>query len=71
MEQGEKADNREYARVIHKLAEVCWLKGDVERNARLRDEAETIYEQLIGTGQCARLGNDREKWDYLVCLKFR
>lgn len=67
----EKSDAGEYARVIHKLAQAYELTGDVDKATALSQEADSIYQTLIETGEYTKSDDEREKWDYLICLKFR
>jgi len=47
------------------------MTGEIEKANLLNQEADGIYKTLIGTAKYTKSDEDREKWDYLVCLKFR
>ncbi|KAI1424999.1 hypothetical protein F5Y12DRAFT_796286 [Xylaria sp. FL1777] len=67
----EKTDKGEYARVIHKLAEAYAAAGNIDKATKLEREANDIYNALIATGLYTKSDYGQEKWDYLICLKFR
>ena len=67
----EKGDAGEYGRVVHKLAQVYAMMKETDKAAALGQEADGIYQSLIRTGEYTRSDDEREKWEYLVCLKFR
>ena len=35
------------------------------------NEAEDVYQKLVASGEYTRADSVQEKWDYLICLKFR
>lgn len=67
----EKPDKEEYARVIKKLSQAYVANGQTDIGRALDAEAESIYCDLIKTGEYSRSDDEKERWDYLVCLKFR
>ena len=47
------------------------MNDEVIQGNQLMTEAEDIYERLMETGLYARSEDEHERWDYLICLKFR
>ncbi len=47
------------------------MAGDANKADSLNREAHAIYQGLIETGEYTRSDDEREKWDYLICIKFR
>lgn len=66
----EKGDTREVARVMHKLSQAYERNGDANRGAVMAKEANNIHVDLFSTGKYTHAEQEPEKWDYLVCLKF-
>lgn len=64
----EKGDAGEVARVLHQLSLAYEITGEAQNYG---NEADRIYKELIATGEYARTDIGQGKWDYLVCLKFR
>jgi hypothetical protein len=71
LNEREKSDAGESARVLHKLAQAYAMAGDAEKANTLSHEADTIYQRLIETGEYSKSDDERQKWDYLICIKFR
>ncbi|KAL2833836.1 hypothetical protein BDW59DRAFT_156634 [Aspergillus cavernicola] len=67
----EKKDKGEYVRVLNKLAQAHEASGDADRGHKMREEADATYKTLIQTGEYTESDDERLKWDYLICLKFR
>ena len=57
--------------MINKLAQAYLMNDEVIQGNQLMTEAEDIYERLMETGLYARSEDEHERWDYLICLKFR
>lgn len=58
-------------RVIKKLSQAYLTNGQTDIGRALDAEAESIYRGLIKTGEYSRSDDEKERWDYMVCLKFR
>ncbi|KAL6830016.1 hypothetical protein V8C40DRAFT_263826 [Trichoderma camerunense] len=67
----EKSDAGETARVLHKLSQAYAMAGDSEKANASSRQADTIYQQLMATGEYSRSDDEKQKWDYLICIKFR
>ncbi|KAI0098027.1 P-loop containing nucleoside triphosphate hydrolase protein [Nemania sp. FL0031] len=67
----EKSDAGESARVLNKLSQAYKANKEAQRSYELQCQANEMYEQLTKTGEYTVSDDEREKWDYLVCLKFR
>ncbi|KAI1271208.1 hypothetical protein F5Y07DRAFT_404632 [Xylaria sp. FL0933] len=67
----EKTDAGESARVLNKLSQAYKANMEPQRSHELQRQANAMYEQLIKTGEYTVSDDERDKWDYLVCLKFR
>lgn len=70
LNEREKGDQGETARILNKLSEALWANCQWSESKKERQEAERLYEELISSGEYTQT-NDEQKWDYLVCLKFR
>jgi len=71
MGEREKTDGGESARVIHKLSQAYFAAGDAESGRKWERIADQTYQQLMQTGEYTMSSQEPDKWDYLVCLKFR
>jgi hypothetical protein len=56
---------------MNKLSQAYITHGDIKKGSDMRNDADTIYSDLIKTGEYTASGDPVLKWDYLVCLKFR
>ena len=70
LNEREKGDQGDTARVLKKLSEALEANCQWSESNEAREEAERIYEELISSNGYTKT-DDEEKWDYLVCLKFR
>lgn len=67
----EKGDQGESARIMHTLAIALKKVGEEEKSQSLSAEAERIHAALVQTGSYTVSDDPVKKWDYLVCLKLR
>ncbi|KAI1453884.1 hypothetical protein F4805DRAFT_461272 [Annulohypoxylon moriforme] len=67
----EKTDDGEVARAMKKLAEAYAANGETDRSEALKSESESMYSELLQSGKYTQSDNERDKWDYLISLKFR
>ena len=56
---------------MSKIADPLSAKCEWEESEKVRLEAEQIYEDLIQTGHYTRSPSEEDRFEYLVCLKFR
>ncbi|KAL5331193.1 hypothetical protein ACEPPN_000722 [Leptodophora sp. 'Broadleaf-Isolate-01'] len=71
LNEGAKSDAGESARVMNKLSQAYIANGDIKKGSDMRKDADTIYSDLIKTGEYTASDDPVLKWDYLVCLNFR
>jgi hypothetical protein len=67
----EKGDQGESARIMHKLSIALNKVGEEEESLSMSAEAERIHASLVRTGSYTASDDPVKKWDYLVCLKLR
>lgn len=67
----EKGDPGEVARVLQLLSIMYQKWGDDQKARAHKVEADQAYDELIATGEYTREVSGQQKWDYLICLKFR
>lgn len=56
---------------MNKLSQAYIANGDIKKGSDMRKDADTIYSDLIKTGEYTASDDPVLKWDYLVCLNFR
>ncbi|KAH8813001.1 hypothetical protein F5884DRAFT_899203 [Xylogone sp. PMI_703] len=70
LNEREKGDQGDSARVLDKLARAYAMKGDSERSSKARIEADNIYTSLMSSGLYSPVGDEEQKWEFLVCHQF-
>ena len=71
LNEREKGDRGDTARVLDKLSKALELDCDYEQSRKTRQEADMIHDRLIESGKYTFNANDDEKWELLACIKFR
>lgn len=71
LNEREKGDGGESARVMNKLAQAYLAKGLHDKASQMKKTADETYTALLATWEYARGTDEMPKWDYLICLKFR
>ena len=61
LNEREKSDAGETARVLHKLSQAYAMAGDSGKANASSREADTIYQRLIATGEYSRSDNEKQK----------
>ena len=71
LNEREKGDQGDTARVLDKLSKARAMTGDHEGSKSLRLEADRIYIKLVDSGKYLAQQDDELKWESLVCIKSR
>ncbi|KAM0456590.1 hypothetical protein ACHAO4_003620 [Trichoderma viride] len=71
LNEHEKDDQGDRARVLDKLARAFTMLKNHDLSSMYRSEADAIYTKLTTSGVYDSVGDEDEKWEFLVCIKFR
>jgi len=67
----EKDDQGDCGRVLDKMSRAYEMTGKSVFASKARSEADAIYASLTTSGLYDPIGAEDEKWEFLVCIKFR
>jgi hypothetical protein len=68
--EARKGDEGEIARVMRKLADICYLEGETEKGDKLRSKAESVRKKLQ-LKQEPKLLDNESSYDLLVSSFYR